>query len=153
MKAQGFGHIINTASVAGFMPIPGAVSYSATKHAVIGLSKSLRAETASLGIRVSVLCPGFIRTPLINGNGGVYGRSLDESSESQRLLFEEIEKFKPMAPNRFAIKALRSISKNKAVIVIPSWYKLLLWLHCLFPSIGIMLAKKSFQDMQNKLKE
>ena len=50
MMKQGFGHIVNTASMAGLMPSPGNVAYSMTKHAVVGLSKSLRAEAAILGI-------------------------------------------------------------------------------------------------------
>lgn len=151
MIKQGFGHIVNTASVAGLMPTPGMVSYATTKHAVVGLSKSLRAEAAQIGIRVSVLCPGFIRTAILEG-GGKYGKMLiDRSPEQQRLLLEMVEKFKPMSPNIFAIKTLNLIAKNKAIIVVPSWYKLFLWIHRLFPSFGIFLAQKSFQDMQKKL--
>ena len=65
MMEQGFGHIVNTASMAGLMPGPGNVAYTTTKHAVVGLSKSLRAEAAHRGVRVSVLCPGVIRTPIL----------------------------------------------------------------------------------------
>ncbi len=75
MLAQGFGHIINTASLAGITPAPGAVAYATTKYAVVGLSTSLRAEAAPLGIRVSVFCPGYIRTPILDG-GGKYGKML-----------------------------------------------------------------------------
>jgi NAD(P)-dependent dehydrogenase (short-subunit alcohol dehydrogenase family) len=60
MITQGFGHIVNTASLAGLMPSPGNVAYATTKYAVVGLSKSLRAESAHFGIRVSVLCPGHL---------------------------------------------------------------------------------------------
>lgn len=67
MRNQGFGHIVNTSSMAGLMPSPGVSSYATTKHAVVGLSKSLRAEAAPAGIRVSVLCPGVIRTPILEG--------------------------------------------------------------------------------------
>ena len=55
MLKQGFGHIINTASLAGIMPTPGSVGYATTKYAVVGLSVSLRAEAAQMGVRVSVL--------------------------------------------------------------------------------------------------
>jgi|GEM_PF-1561833 NAD(P)-dependent dehydrogenase (short-subunit alcohol dehydrogenase family) len=64
MLMQGFGHIVNTSSIAGLIPSAGEVSYAMTKHAVVGLSKSLRAQAGLLGIRVSVLCPGIIRTPM-----------------------------------------------------------------------------------------
>ena len=64
MVKQGFGHIINTASLAALVPWPGTAAYAATKHGVLGFSTSLRAEAADLGVRVSVVCPGFIDTDI-----------------------------------------------------------------------------------------
>lgn len=66
MCAQRSGHILNTASLAGLIPAPAMLPYTTTKHAVVGLSTALRAETASMGVRVSVLCPGFVDTPLLD---------------------------------------------------------------------------------------
>jgi NAD(P)-dependent dehydrogenase (short-subunit alcohol dehydrogenase family) len=60
MAAQGRGHIVNTASLAGLAPAVLAVAYSASKHAIVGLSTALRPEAALLGVRVSVLCPGAV---------------------------------------------------------------------------------------------
>jgi len=151
MVSQGFGHIVNTASVAGLMPSPGMVSYAATKHAVVGLSTSLRAEAENFGIRVSVFCPGFVRTAILEG-GGEYGKTLiDWSPGQQKHMMKMVEKLKPINPNIFAERALKSVAKNKAIIVVPSWWKLFWWIHRLFPTIGMFLAKKSFQDMQKKL--
>ncbi|MGH9827680.1 MAG: SDR family NAD(P)-dependent oxidoreductase, partial [Blastocatellia bacterium] len=62
MAAQHSGHIVNTASVAGLIPSPTLTPYSVTKHAVVGLSASLRAEGAGLGVRVSAVCPGLVQT-------------------------------------------------------------------------------------------
>jgi NAD(P)-dependent dehydrogenase (short-subunit alcohol dehydrogenase family) len=56
------GHIVNTASMAGLFPLPGAAPYAATKYAVVGISETLREELAGTGVGVSVLCPGFVRT-------------------------------------------------------------------------------------------
>jgi NAD(P)-dependent dehydrogenase (short-subunit alcohol dehydrogenase family) len=56
------GHIVNTASMAGFLPGTGFGPYTATKFAVVGLSEALRSELAPQGIGVSVLCPGWVRT-------------------------------------------------------------------------------------------
>jgi len=58
MAQQGFGHIINTASIAGLFPWPTTIAYTATKHAIVGLTTALRAELAQSGITTSVLCPG-----------------------------------------------------------------------------------------------
>ncbi len=62
MARQGSGHIINTASLAGLIGYPASTAYAATKSAVIGLSTSLRAEAAGLGVKVSVVCPGYVQT-------------------------------------------------------------------------------------------
>jgi NAD(P)-dependent dehydrogenase (short-subunit alcohol dehydrogenase family) len=148
MVEQGFGHIVNTASMAGLMPGPGNVAYTMTKHAVVGLSKSLRAEAEQMGVRVSVLCPGVVRTPILEG-GGKYGKMLiDTPAERVRQLWE---KLKPMPPNIFAKKVLNSVAKNKAIIIVPSWWKLFWWINRLSPSLGIFLAQKRFQKMQKEL--
>jgi NADP-dependent 3-hydroxy acid dehydrogenase YdfG len=56
------GHVVNTASMAGLSPLPGAAPYSATKYAVVGISETMRAELEGTEVGVSVLCPGFVRT-------------------------------------------------------------------------------------------
>ncbi|MGB0115143.1 MAG: SDR family NAD(P)-dependent oxidoreductase [Ilumatobacteraceae bacterium] len=68
MRQQGVGHIVNTASMAGLGPVPGAAPYAATKHAVVGLSESLYLELVATAdpVSVSVLCPGFVKTDLMN---------------------------------------------------------------------------------------
>src|SRR5215469_15868626 len=62
--AQGEGHVVNTASVAGLLASPWMSPYNASKHAVIAVSESLLGELATIGsaVGVSVLCPGFVRT-------------------------------------------------------------------------------------------
>jgi NAD(P)-dependent dehydrogenase (short-subunit alcohol dehydrogenase family) len=67
MVRQGFGHIVNTASMAGLVAAGMTGSYTATKHAVVGLSRALRVEAKPYGVRVSVVCPGVIRTPILEG--------------------------------------------------------------------------------------
>jgi len=59
------GHIVNTASIAGLVSGSGN-AYNVTKYGVVALSEGLRAELAPRGIGVSVLCPGFIRTQIVN---------------------------------------------------------------------------------------
>ena len=66
MKAQaGPKHVVNTASVAGIAAFPGLGVYTATKYAVVGISESLRAEGEAFGLGVSVLCPGAVRTRIM----------------------------------------------------------------------------------------
>ena len=68
--AQGEGHIVNTASIAGLVTSNGNALYAVTKHAVVALSESLFNELAACesGVRVSVLCPGFINTELVRSS-------------------------------------------------------------------------------------
>jgi len=69
-KAQGAGHIVNTASAAGLSGLPYSASYSTSKFAVVGLSESLRWELAQFGVGVTVLCPGAVKTGIAVGSGG-----------------------------------------------------------------------------------
>jgi NAD(P)-dependent dehydrogenase (short-subunit alcohol dehydrogenase family) len=148
MMRQGFGHIVNTASMAGLIPSPGTVAYATTKYAVVGLSESLRAEASQVGVRVSVICPGVIRTPILEG-GGKYGKMLiDIPPEKMRQMCERL---KPMSPGEFAHKALQSVANNKAIIILPLWWKLLWWINRLLPTLGIYLAQRFFQKMQKQL--
>jgi len=64
MKAKGGGHIVNTSSVGGLSPVPMFGEYVAAKHAVVGISTTLRSEVKADNIGVSVLCPGAVKTSL-----------------------------------------------------------------------------------------
>jgi NAD(P)-dependent dehydrogenase (short-subunit alcohol dehydrogenase family) len=141
MLRQGYGHIVNTASAAGLFPCPTVVSYCAAKHAVVGLSTSLRVEAAAAGVRVSVLCPGAVRTPILEG-GGKYGKVLQPVPPE--VLREHWRRVRPMPADRFAAAALRAVARNRAIIVIPSRWKLAWWLNRLSPSLGLYLMKGVF---------
>src|SRR5260370_29511689 len=65
MKANGGGVIVNTASEAGLVGTPQASSYVAAKHAVVGLTKTAAGEDANIGIRINVVAPGALATPIL----------------------------------------------------------------------------------------
>jgi NAD(P)-dependent dehydrogenase (short-subunit alcohol dehydrogenase family) len=124
MLAQGSGHIVNTASMAGLVPMPIGIPYTATKHAIVGLSMGLRAEAASRGVKVSVVCPSFVDTPLLtNINPGLpetpmSGDSVEEIKRSQPRLY---------TAEKLARDIMTGVDRNRALIVAPAsarvaWY-------------------------------
>jgi len=60
---------------------------------------------------------------------------MDWSPDQQKHTMEMVEKLKPINPNIFSERALNSVAKNKAIIVVPSWWKPFWWIHRLFPTI------------------
>jgi len=70
LRAQGHGHLLNVASLAGTIPLPFMGAYNATKAAVIALSETLHSELSAEGIGVTVLCPSFTQTGFVDAASG-----------------------------------------------------------------------------------
>ena len=75
MKERG-GSIINTASIMGLQGTPGASAYSASKHGVLGLTRSAALEYGKFGVRINALCPGFVDTPMIVGANSEFDQQI-----------------------------------------------------------------------------
>ena len=138
MLGQGFGHIINTASVCGLLPSPWCVGYAASKFGVLGLSVSLRVEAAATGVRVSALCPGTVRTAMLE-DYGKFGKLIQPVSLDRQQAFWK--RLSPMEPETFARQALRAVAKNRSIIIIPRWWRVVWWLNRISPALGQRMAR------------
>ncbi len=144
MVKQGSGHIVNTASLAGLVPQPTSVPYTASKHAVVGLSNALRAEGADLGVRVSVVCPAFIRANMITEGSVVGVRVADLHARRNLALMPTAE--------QAARAILNGVARNQEFIIYPFYARLLWWLTRLIPATPLFMRKKIVRDFR-KLRE
>jgi len=117
MVQQGSGHIVNIASLAGLLPYPTNLPYTTTKHALVGLSLSLRAEAADLGVKVSVVCPGWVQS-------GIYTASPILNVRREQM--QPTLPFKLMDTDTAAQRILVGVARNQPVIIFP-WYARMLW--------------------------
>ncbi len=136
MLAQGSGHIVNVASVAGLAPYPLALPYTTSKHAVVGLSQALRAEARGLGVRVSVACPGKIETPIWE-TSEVRGRLGSKRARLLALLPSA------MSAERCAQVILDGVAKNRGLIVITREARAAFWLNRLSPTLAATLSHQA----------
>jgi NAD(P)-dependent dehydrogenase (short-subunit alcohol dehydrogenase family) len=141
MVRQGFGHIVNTASLCGIIPIPLQVPYATAKHAVVGLSTSLRTEGAGLGVRVSAFCPGVIRTPLIE-------KSMVVNSSMEEIL--SLSPLKIMDVNDAVRVMLRGVARNQAIIVCPFQSWMSWWMYRLSPAFMDKLITRTVRQFREK---
>ena len=145
MLRRGTGHIVNTASMAGLVGAVGAGSYVAAKHAVVGLSKVLRIEAKTHGVRVSVVCPGAIATPILTG--GKFGR-MNNVGLSDAKILELWSLMRPMDVDVFAEKVLRAVARNEAIIVVPAWWKAVWYLERLSPALSAKIWGALLEKMR-----
>jgi NADP-dependent 3-hydroxy acid dehydrogenase YdfG len=146
MLEQGSGHIINTASLAGLVPSPGKIAYTATKHAVVGLSLGLRSEAASHGVGVSVVCPGYVDTPLLDNVNSGLPQTVDGPHARERAVKQQGKLY---LPDQLARDVLRGIDRNQAVIVGPAYARVAWWIARFTPSFSLLCAAKNFREMRS----
>ena len=139
MKKQGFGHILNTASMGGFLPTPGMAIYAATKHGVVGLTTSLASEGKDFNIVVKASCPGFIKSELMNKSSDVS----NNMSDYLDLLPE------PIDASIAAKTIIDGLGKKPVLIFTPSYAKVSYFLNRFIPGF---LAKGG-DDIMNKYRQ
>jgi len=142
MLKQRSGHIVNVASTAGLIPVPAMGIYGATKFAIVGLTNELRNEAKAFGIKVSVVCPSVINTPLYD-----------------TAIYNDVDKDKALkgrealqTPESAAKKILRGVRRNKPVIM-TSVSNHIAWLvYRITPALYDVGARRALKLYRKKLR-
>jgi len=146
MARQGGGHIVNVSSLGGIMPQPGNTPYSASKWGVVGLSLGLRFEGADLGVKVSCVCPGDMKTDIYKNLTVV---NLDKTTierDSRRTHFL----LPQWSAERAARTILAGVERNRAMIVFP-WIAHVIWfLHKMSPGLIYWISLQRFRIFRGK---
>ncbi|MBU6162906.1 MAG: SDR family NAD(P)-dependent oxidoreductase [Myxococcales bacterium] len=132
MRERGHGHIVNVASGAALCPRPGMAAYAATKAAVFALSNALRAEAAVYHVGVTVVCPGYIGTRIMENTGfrGVDGAAMQRSIP-----------IRPTSADACAARILKAVSRNEGVVTVGPEIAIEWMLNRLSPSLAGRVAR------------
>jgi NAD(P)-dependent dehydrogenase (short-subunit alcohol dehydrogenase family) len=139
MLRRGSGHIVNTASAAGLVGEPGLTPYSVTKSAVVALSTATRAEAEAFGVRVSVVCPGFVDTAIYENS---IGMEIDKEEFIKKLPVKLVS-----SPDA-ARAILRGVERNEAIIVFPFYARLAWWLGRINPGILARFHRRTLAKLR-----
>jgi NAD(P)-dependent dehydrogenase (short-subunit alcohol dehydrogenase family) len=120
MVKQRSGHIVSTASVAGLVPVPLQAHYVATKHAIVGMHKTLELEAPDHGIKTTVFCPAFIETGMIENNTL---RGSLEGTDARKLM-----PLKPLGADEAVRRLLDAIANDKKIVITPFYGRLGWWI-------------------------
>ena len=146
MVKQGNGHIVNLSSIEGMVPFPTTGSYVASKYAVLGLSQTMWVEGHSLGVKVSAVCPGFIKTPIFDVSQMI---KIDRDKiMSQYETFQRLG----ITPEKCAEIILKGVAKNKPIIPVTGLAHFIWRLARLAPVGYMKFVRKDFEKWRNAVR-
>jgi NAD(P)-dependent dehydrogenase (short-subunit alcohol dehydrogenase family) len=133
MAKQGHGHIVNVSSATGLIPQPGNTPYCTSKWGIVGLSLSLRCEGADLGVKVSCVCPGDMKTDIYENmtimNWSVRRDEFERVTRRTHVLMPQ------WTAEQAVAEILRGVTRNKALIIFPAVIRWIWRIYRAFPSV------------------
>ena len=138
MLRRGEGHFVTVGSPAARIVWPGATAYIASRWALEGFTRALRADLRGTGLRVSLVVPGVVDSTYAAHNPGMQARVPAISNIGRRLSPEEV-----------AEAIVTAVEKNRAVTVLPLWLRLFFLAHRAWPSLVVGIASATGWRRQN----
>lgn len=143
MAKQGYGHIVNVSSATGLIPQPGNTPYCTSKWGIVGFSLSLRFEGADLGVKVSCVCPGDMKTDIYKNmtimNWKVSRDEFEHMTRRTHFLMPQWTAEEAVA------EILRGVSRNKALIIFPAVIR---WIWRLYRALPAVIYWVSVRRMR-----
>lgn len=140
MVQQGSGHIVNTASVAGLVPVPLQAHYCATKHAIVGMDKTLRLEAAEHGVRVTTFCPAFVQSGMFVNN--TFRGSL------KGIDARAIVPIAPLSTDRAVSTLLAGVARGRERVIVPFYGRIGWWFERVSPWLSGRFHRVSLRLMR-----
>lgn len=143
MVTRHSGHFVVVSSLSGKYGVPQLSAYAASKHALHGCFESLRAELHAEGIRVTMVVPGIVRTPILE-------RALTGSGEAYRKSFEEYQR--GMNPDVCATRIVRAVARGKEEVLIGGTEIATVYLKRFFPTLLSALIRSHPMRLRRRIR-
>ncbi len=143
MARLGGGHIVNMASLAGFAPFSINTPYTAAKYAVVGFTHALRPEAADHGVKMTLVCPGIVRTTFYD--------SIEVVGACREAYNSHLPK-RAIDAERAAALILRGVAKNRKMIIFPFHARAFWWVQKLAPWLMDVINRsmvRKFRSMKH----
>ena len=123
MKSRGWGRVINIASVHGLVASAGKSAYVAAKHGIVGLTKTVALETATSGVTVNAICPGWVLTPLVQKQVDARAErdKISKDDAAKLLLLEKQPSLRFTTPEQLGDLAVFLCSDSASNVTGQSW--------------------------------
>jgi NADP-dependent 3-hydroxy acid dehydrogenase YdfG len=143
VERAGEGHVVNVSSMYGYWVGPGVIGYLTAKFGVFGFSEALREDLRGTRIGVSTLCPGVIKTNLVQATR--FRNTKNE--DAQRSHLEETYRRRAYGPEKVARAIVDAIKRNRGLVLVSPESKIMYQIHRLCPPLSRIIARRAARRM------